>query len=65
MFAKRFLAKCDFDGYDDYRQNAVPVVPDNFNFAYDVIDVMANETPDKVAVLWVNDSGEKKSSENN
>ena len=61
MFAKRFLAKCEFDSYDDYRQNAVPIVPDNFNFAYDVVDVIANEKPDRVAILWMNDSGQKKS----
>ena len=61
MFIKRFLAKEKFDNYDDYVQNAVVNVPENFNFAYDVVDVIANETPDKVAVLWVNDDGEKKS----
>lgn len=60
MFAKRFLGKEKFDSYDDYFQNALPIVPDNFNFAYDVVDVIAEETPDKVALLWTNDSGEKK-----
>ena len=61
MFAKKFLSKETFDNYDDYIHNATPIVPENFNFAYDVVDVIAKETPDKVAVLWVNDSGEKKS----
>ena len=60
MFAKRFLKKDNFDSYDDYVQNAAPIVPDNFNFVYDVIDVLANETPDKTAILWVNDAGDKK-----
>ena len=60
MFVKRFLAKDKFDSYDDYVQNAMPIVPDNFNFAYDVLDVIADKNPDKIAVLWVNDSGEKK-----
>lgn len=59
MFAKRFLKKDSFENYDDYLQNATPVVPDNFNFAYDVVDVIANESPDKVAILWVNDNGER------
>ena len=59
MFAKRFLKKDSFKNYDDYLQNATPVVPDNFNFAYDVVDVIANESPDKVAILWVNDNGER------
>ena len=47
--------------YDDYKENATPIVPENFNFAYDVGDVIAKETPGKVALLWVNDAGEKKS----
>lgn len=28
---------------------------DNFNFAYDVIDEIANRTPDKLAMIWVSD----------
>ncbi len=60
MFATRFLNKDVFENYDDYVQNARPNIPENFNFAYDVVDVIARETPDKVAVLWVNDSGERK-----
>ena len=29
--------------------------PDNFNFAYDVMDVWAEEKPDKLALLWTDD----------
>lgn len=61
MFFKRFLKQGEFNDYDDYLKNAAPVVPENFNFAYDVVDVIASESPDKVAVLWVDDAGEKKS----
>lgn len=60
MFALRFLNKNTFDNYDDYIKNAIPNVPNNFNFAYDVIDVIANETPDKTALLWTDDTKEKK-----
>ncbi len=60
MFALRFLKKAIFNDYADYVENGAPVVPENFNFAYDVIDVMANETPDKPAILWTNDAGEKR-----
>ena len=35
-------------------------VPDNFNFSYDVIDVLAKERPDKRAIQWVNDEGAEK-----
>ena len=57
MFATRFLAKKNFENYEDYRQNAVPIVPEHFNFAYDVIDVIAHETPEKKAIIWVDDAG--------
>ncbi len=60
MFAQNFLKKTEFDNYDDYIQNGAPIVPDNFNFAYDVIDVLARQEPDKLALLWTDDSGEKK-----
>ena len=33
--------------------------PDNFNFAYDVVDAYAAEQPDKKALLWTNDQGEE------
>lgn len=60
MFATRFLTKSTFENYQDYVENARLVVPDNFNFAYDVIDVIARETPDKLAIIWVDDNGGKK-----
>lgn len=60
MFARNFLKKTEFDNYEDYIQNGAPIVPDNFNFAYDVIDVLARQEPDKLALLWTDDSGIKK-----
>ncbi len=57
MFALRFLKKTKFDNYNDYIENAVPEIPNNFNFAYDVIDVIARENPDKIALIWTDDSG--------
>ena len=60
MFALNFLNKKQFDNYQDYLENAIPTVPDNFNFAYDVIDALAVETPDKVALIWNDDTGDKK-----
>ena len=60
MFATRFLTKEKFESYEDYLQNGTPIVPENFNFAYDVIDVIARETPEKRAIIWVDDSGDKK-----
>lgn len=33
--------------------------PDNFNFGYDVVDKIAEETPDKRALVWCNVEGEE------
>ncbi len=33
--------------------------PENFNFAYDVVDVMAEQTPDKTAMVWCNTENEE------
>lgn len=33
--------------------------PDNFNFGYDVVDEIADETPDKRALVWCNVEGEE------
>ena len=60
MFALRFLKKQKFDSYDDYLENAIPNVPEHFNFAYDVIDVLGNQSPDTTALIWTNDSGERR-----
>ncbi len=34
--------------------------PDNFNFGYDVVDKIAEETPDKRAMVWCNVQGEER-----
>ncbi len=33
--------------------------PDNFNFGYDVVDAVADETPDKKAIVWCNTENEE------
>ena len=33
--------------------------PENFNFGYDVIDTIAEETPDKTALVWCNTQDEE------
>lgn len=34
--------------------------PDNFNFGYDVVDAIAEETPDKTALVWCNTENEER-----
>ncbi|MBQ8357795.1 MAG: AMP-binding protein [Clostridia bacterium] len=33
--------------------------PENFNFGYDVVDVIADQTPDKMALVWCNTENEE------
>lgn len=57
---ERFLKKCEFDSLEDFRSNYEVVVPENFNFAYDVVDKWAEEAPDKPALLWTNEKREER-----
>ena len=41
-------------------QNYKVNVPEDFNFAYDVIDAYADSEPSKEAILWTNDRGDVK-----
>ena len=34
--------------------------PENFNFGYDVVDAIADETPDKRAMVWCNTENEER-----
>lgn len=53
----RFLPRVDFADWDDFKNNFNINVPDNFNFAYDVIDAWAEAFPHKKAMCWINDEG--------
>lgn len=54
---EKFLPRERFDSYEDFKANYRITVPDNFNFAYDVIDAWAAEKPEKQAMVWCNDHG--------
>ncbi len=54
-FYQRFC-KVDFDK-DGVLNSFESVYPDNFNFAYDVMDVIATEEPNKRAMIWCDDRG--------
>ena len=40
-------------------QNLTLNYPENFNFGYDVVDAIAEETPDKKALVWCNTENEE------
>lgn len=52
---ERFLTQTHFESEEDFTKNLHFKIPENFNFAYDVMDVWAQEKPDKLALLWTNE----------
>ena len=56
---ERFLKQTKFTSVEDYNKHLEFIIPENFNFAYDVMDAWAEEAPEKLALLWTNDQGEE------
>ena len=54
----KFLKQTTFTSQEDFNANFELIVPDNFNFGYDIIDAWATEAPEKLAMLWTNDQDE-------
>ena len=54
----KFLNQTNFTSTEDFSEHYKVNVPDNFNFAYDVVDEWAKTSPNKNALCWVNDKGE-------
>ncbi|MDR1863202.1 MAG: AMP-binding protein [Treponema sp.] len=56
----RYCPRIDFESYEDFYANYSCKVPDNFNFAYDVVDEWARldspGSPGKPALVWTDDS---------
>lgn len=56
----KYLPRIQFDSYEDFKANYQVVVPDDFNFGFDVVDAWAEEEPDKTALVWCDDDGEER-----
>ncbi|MCL1955608.1 MAG: AMP-binding protein, partial [Brevinematales bacterium] len=57
----RYCPRTEFESYEDFYENYRCNVPDNFNFAYDVADEWARIQPEKLALLWTDDTEAVKS----
>jgi len=57
MLLEKYLSKVNFDSYEDFIENFKLNIPENFNFAYDVVDEIASKTPEKVAIVWCDEKG--------
>ena len=56
---ERFLTQTSFVSEEDFEKNLHFKISENFNFAYDVMDALAEERPDKLALLWTSERGEE------
>lgn len=57
MVLNKYLDKIEFDSYKEFREGFKINIPGNFNFAYDVVDEIALDDPDKIAMVWCDDKG--------
>lgn len=57
---EKFLKQAKFSSYEDFMKNYQVIVPEHFNFGYDVVDAYAETEPEKEALLWTNDRGDVK-----
>ncbi|MCR5689011.1 MAG: AMP-binding protein [Clostridiales bacterium] len=57
---ERFVERIDFDSYEDFKRNFRLKIPEDFNFGFDVVDVYADEEPDREALIWCDDDGNEK-----
>ncbi len=51
--------KADYANQRAFERDFCINVPDNYNFAFDCLDVLAESSPGKTAMLWCNDKGEE------
>lgn len=54
---EKYLSQVDYSSYEDFYENFRINVPESFNFAYDVVDEYAKTQPNKVALVWCDESG--------
>ena len=55
IMLERFVKQTTFESQEDFIKNFKVIVPENFNFGYDVVDVWADEEPNRKALCWTND----------
>jgi len=53
----KYLPRTDFESYEDFYKNYTVNIPENFNFAYDVIDILAKEKGTERALQWCDERG--------
>ena len=55
----KYIDRIEYESYEDFAENFKIKVPEDFNFAYDIVDYYAENHPDKVALSWCNEEEDK------
>jgi len=56
----RYVKRTEYASIEDFQNNFETMIPENFNYAFDVADEMARLVPEQLAVVWCNPEGEEK-----
>jgi len=59
MLVEKFT-KPTYKSYEDFSVNCRINVPENFNFGFDIVDVIADAEPNKKAMIWCDESGDER-----
>jgi len=54
---EKYLTRMEFSSYEDFIDNFEIIIPDDFNFGFDIVDEWARREPDKLALMWCDDHG--------
>ncbi len=54
------FCRTDFKSYKEFKKDFKIDVPQDFNFAFDIMDELAQQKPDERALVWCNDKGEER-----
>jgi acetyl-CoA synthetase len=55
MMLEKYLNRIEFSSYKEFKADFKINIPENFNFAYDVVDEIAVANPSKIAMVWCDD----------
>ena len=58
MMLNKFLSRTEYSSYEDLYENFKITIPNDFNFAYDVVDEYAMNEPKREALVWCDDDDE-------
>jgi len=54
---ERFVNRTQFSSWEDFSQNFQILVPEDFNFGFDVVDEIAKKDPERPALHWCDEDG--------